>query len=51
MAAIASAIALIISVALYAVRSANPAPWDSQGFMLAGLALLAIHVAVRSWRR
>lgn len=50
---IASIVSLAISFFLYALHSANPAPWDPQGFMLAGLTLLAVHLVARSgpWHR
>lgn len=50
---IASIVSFCIAFFLYAVHSANPAPWDPQGFMLAGQALLATHVVLRHgpWHR
>lgn len=51
---IASIVAFAIAFALYAVHSANPAPWDPRGFALLGLTLLAVHVTARSgppWHR
>lgn len=51
---IASIVAFAIAFVLYAVHSASHTPWDSHGFALLGLTLLAVHATIRSgppWHR